>query len=62
MTINRIEEILLEASTYFIKDLVVEEANRLYRTPEYNEDQLEECYEVAFKKILKLKGRRNGFV
>jgi len=58
--VNRIEEILLEASTYYIKDQVIEEANRLYRTPKYDETQLTECYEEAFKKIMNKKPNKRN--
>ena len=56
---NRIEEILLEASTYYIKDQVIELAN------EYNKrtnHELETCYEESFKLILKQMGYEKDII
>lgn len=50
---NRIEEILLEASQFFIKQEVIDLATKWN---EKSGQPLEECYEDAFKLLMKDKG------
>lgn len=44
----QIEEILLEASAFFIRDKVTEYALNLFKSPNNNKPLLE-CYETAFE-------------
>lgn len=54
MVLSRIEEIILESSTYFIKDKVCELATKLHQIDQTK--QLTECYEEAFITIMKQSG------
>lgn len=60
MSLSRIEEIILESSTYFIKDKVCELATKLHQLDQTK--QLENCYEEAFITIMKQNGYAQDLV